>query len=100
MERNPVMSVEIDGTYTLEELESAILDKEAAANELTILDNNDDVSDPKTLATFKKLGPGKRPKPIHLVSSTDPQPANTKLVCSGTVYTSGAKIVVAAYRDK
>ena len=94
------MSVEIDGSYTLEDLESAILDKEAAANELTILDNNDNETDPRTLATFKKLGPGKRPKPIHLVSSTDTQPANTKLVCSGTVYSRGAKIVVSAFRDK
>jgi hypothetical protein len=94
------MPVQIDGSYTLEELESAILHKEAAANEIITLDNNDDENDPQTLATFKKLGPGKRPKPIHLVGSTNTQPTNTKLVCSGTVYADGGKIVVSAYRDK
>lgn len=94
------MAIEIDGTYTLEKLESALLNKEAAANELTALDNNDDENDPQTLPTFKKLGPGKRPKPIHLINRNDDPPANTKPVCSGIVFVSGEKTSVSAFRDK
>lgn len=92
--------VEIDGNYTLEELESAILNKEAAANELKDLDNNGDEDEPQTLATFKKLGPGKRPKPIHLISGNDVAPAKTKLVCSGTVFVEGATTLISAFREK
>jgi hypothetical protein len=94
------MAVKFDGNFTLEELELAMLDKEAAANELTALDNNDDENDPQTLPTFKKLGPGKRPKPIHLINRNDDPPANTKLVCSGIVFVSGEKTSVSAFRDK
>ena len=94
------METEIDGNYTLDELESAILDEEAAGNELIALDNNGDKDDPKTFATFKELPPGKRPKPLHLVNSNDPPPPKTKLVCSGIVYVSGDKNSVTAFRDK
>ena len=93
------MALDIDGNYTLEELESALLNKEAAANELTALENNDDKDNPLTLATFKKLKPGKRPKPLHLVEANEIPPAGTTLICSGTVFVQGKQTEVAALRD-
>ena len=94
------MEKKIDGNYTISELESAILIKEAAGNELTALNNNDDQKNPITLATFKELAPGKRPKALHLINSTDAPPSNTKFVCSGIVFISGEKTSVSAFRDK
>jgi hypothetical protein len=85
--------------YTLEELESALLNKQAAANKLTALDNNGDPKNPLTEATFTKLGPGKRPKPLHLALEGTNPPAGTVLVCSGTVFISGQKTDVSAFRE-
>jgi hypothetical protein len=94
------MATKIDGTYSLEELESAILNKEAAANELTALDNNHNADKPLTLATFKKLGPGKRPKPLHLVEINAAPPSGTTPVCSGIVFINGETAEIAAFRNK
>lgn len=93
------METEIDGNYTLAELESCILLKEAAANELIALNNNADQANPLTLATFQKLGPGQRPKPIHVVESNATPPPGTNFVCSGIVFIKGVQTDVSAFRD-
>ena len=94
------MEKKIDGNYTISELESAILIKEAAANELTALDNNDDQENPLTIATFNELDLGNSPAVLHLINSTDAPPSNTKFVCSGIVFISGNKTSISAFRDK
>lgn len=89
---------EIDGRYKLGELESALLLKEAAGNALTGLNNNDKDEDPRTVATFDRLKPGKRPKPLILRASADLPPSGTTLICSGIVYVESKKSDVSAYR--
>ncbi len=88
-----------DGSQTLSDQESALQFKERAGNELTALEK-DDKNRPMNLATFKRLPPGSRPKPLHLVLAADPQPPMTVLVLSCNIFVEGDAQDVNAYREQ
>lgn len=91
--------MKIDGNDTLSDQESALQFKEGAGNELTALEK-DDKNPPMNLASFKRLPPGSRPKRLRLVLAANPQPANTTLILSSTIYVNGNEQDVKVYREQ
>ena len=88
--------VEIEGKYSLEEINLQIAGEEAGASEF----KSSKVSASNNIVTFRPLPAGTIPKPLKLIKQGDSQPSGTQEIWSGVMVVQGANTAVTAYRTK
>ena len=90
--------VEIDGSFTFAQINSAIAGEEAGASEFVDSVIGTHEGKLANLATFKELAPGTVPPRPTIVKQGDPPPAGTKKVWSGVMLVQGTSTAVIGYR--
>jgi hypothetical protein len=91
-------TVEIDGTYDLDQINASIAGEEAGASEFKSSVVVSSSGKTTNIATFSTLPAGTVPKALTVVNQTEPQPSGTVSTWSGTMLVKGTSTAVHAYR--
>jgi hypothetical protein len=90
--------VEIDGGFTLTQINSAIAGEEAGASEFVDSVIGTHQGKLANLAIFKELAPGTTPPRPTIAKQGDPAPVGTTKVWSGVMLVQGTSTAVVGYR--
>jgi hypothetical protein len=92
-------SVQVAGTYSLEEIEAAIRGEEAGASRFSGSQVAPEAGTPANRVSFTPLPPGSVPKTFYLRTGSQQAPGASTKIWSGTMVVGGTMVPVSAYRQ-
>lgn len=90
--------VEIEGKYSLDEINLQIAGEEAGASEFLASQVSVKDNQVTNILTFTELSAGTVPHPLKLVRQNEPQPPGTRKFWTGVMVVGGTNTPVVAYR--